>query len=473
MSKKRKKPSSNLNTTSFEEEYPEYKCLLRPNFRELAESYAEFASQYAKLKDRQTKRRGKQQRLQKNEGSSNVINTLAANVDAEFNASLTRALLDKHFGLALPSLPKGHLCPPVPNRFHYVLWMKQLWKEAFNSSDYFEPPADESDNEPLSSHPCYRGLDIGTGASAIYPLLLSKTEFSTCTHEDESRSKWEFLGTDIDPQSIQCANQNIAANGLTDTIQVALVPPTPRMPERTSHDDILSTLLLHQSNLHQQHADPQNCIHVQESLTPLCTAIQKAKSIKFIMQKSQSSNTSPADNICTPIDTPHLVISFDFVMTNPPFYETEEEATLPRAGDLRERTDMTLQESVYPNGGEVGFVLDMVRDSFYLRDCITWFSSMLGKKASMLEIEKELKSLGFDRGSLRTTEFVQGKTIRWGIAWTFRKVALRSLGEILCKLRVPTSTHAERTLYIVCCFSYSFSLFPKQRDLIVAFLRFV
>ena len=161
--------------------------------------YAEFAFQYAKLKGRQTKRRGKQ-RLQKNEGSStNVINTLAANVDAEFNASLTRALLDKHFGLVLPSLPKGHLCPPVPNRFHYVLWMKQLWKEAFNSSDYFEPPADENDKEPLSSHPCYRGLDIGTGASAIYPLLLSKTEFST--HEDESRSKWKFLGTDIDPQS--------------------------------------------------------------------------------------------------------------------------------------------------------------------------------------------------------------------------------------------------------------------------------
>ena len=108
MSKKRKKPSSNLNTTSFEEEYPEYKCLLRPNFRELAESYAEFASQYAKLKDRQTKRRGKQRQqcLQKNEGSSSVINTLAANVDAEFNASLTRALLDKHFGLVLPSLPR-------------------------------------------------------------------------------------------------------------------------------------------------------------------------------------------------------------------------------------------------------------------------------------------------------------------------------------------------------------------------------
>jgi hypothetical protein len=44
MSKKRKKPSSNLlNTTSFKDEYPEYKCLLRPNFRELAESYAEFS----------------------------------------------------------------------------------------------------------------------------------------------------------------------------------------------------------------------------------------------------------------------------------------------------------------------------------------------------------------------------------------------------------------------------------------------
>ena len=124
----------------------------------------------------------------------------------------------------------------------------------------------------------------------------------------------------------------------------------------------------------------------------------------------------------------HQVVSFDFVMTNPPFYETEEEATQPRMGDERARTSMTLSESVYPNGGEVGFVLDMIEDSFQYRHDITWFSSMLGKKSSLVHIHNKLKAVGFDRGSIRSTEFVQGKSIRWGIAWTFRKVSIRSLG---------------------------------------------
>ena len=68
------------------------------------------------------------------------------------------------------------------------------------------------------------------------------------TSRDRNGNSWEQILT-LNPQSIECANQNIVANGLIDTIQVALVPPTPRMPERTRHDEILSTLPLHQSNL--------------------------------------------------------------------------------------------------------------------------------------------------------------------------------------------------------------------------------
>jgi tRNA1(Val) A37 N6-methylase TrmN6 len=41
---------------------------------------------------------------------------------------------------------------------------------------------------------------------------------------------------------------------------------------------------------------------------------------------------------------------FDFVMTNPPFYGSPEEAQGPRAGDGRKRTDMTIHESVYQGG---------------------------------------------------------------------------------------------------------------------------
>jgi len=37
------------------------------------------------------------------------------------SVSLTRALLNEHFQLQLPSLPEGHLCPPLLNRANYML----------------------------------------------------------------------------------------------------------------------------------------------------------------------------------------------------------------------------------------------------------------------------------------------------------------------------------------------------------------
>jgi len=115
---------------------------------------------------------------------------------------------------------------------------------------------------------------------------------------------------------------------------------------------------------------------------------------------------------------------FDFVMTNPPFYGTLEEASDIRKGDGRERTDMITSEGVYP-GGEVGFVIHMIEDSLYLRQRISWYTSMVGKKSSLNSLVKKLRDLGFGRGNIRTTEFVQGKMNRWGLAWTFLEIPAR------------------------------------------------
>lgn len=85
---------------------------------------------------------------------------------------LTKTLLLADFGLKI-DLPDDRLCPPVghllpcsrthlltlkqvPNRHSYILWLKGL----LDSSSY-ESPLDRR----------VYGLDIGTGASCIYPLL--------------------------------------------------------------------------------------------------------------------------------------------------------------------------------------------------------------------------------------------------------------------------------------------------------------
>ncbi|KAH9889603.1 hypothetical protein F4778DRAFT_383775 [Xylariomycetidae sp. FL2044] len=110
---------------------------------------------------------------------------------------LTKTLLKVDFGLHI-ELPMDRLCPPVPNRHNYILWLKDL----LDSSS----PSYEDMYEPERS---VMGLDIGTGASAIYPLL-------GCSQ----RSSWSFIATDVDGKSLEYARENVDMNELQDRIRL-------------------------------------------------------------------------------------------------------------------------------------------------------------------------------------------------------------------------------------------------------------
>ena len=75
--------------------------------------------------------------------------------DAGATRALTAALLAEDFGVAW-WLPDGHLCPALTGRCNYVHWLEDLLA--------LSPPPRAPDGRT-------RGLDIGTGASAIYALL--------------------------------------------------------------------------------------------------------------------------------------------------------------------------------------------------------------------------------------------------------------------------------------------------------------
>jgi hypothetical protein len=68
-------------------------------------------------------------------------------------------------------------------------------------------------------------------------------------------------------------------------------------------------------------------------------------------------------------------------------------------------------------GGEVVFVSRMVDDSIRLRERVRWYTSMLGRKQSLRELLAKLRQAGVH--NVRSTEFCQGKTTRWGVAWSF------------------------------------------------------
>ncbi|PTB67620.1 hypothetical protein BBK36DRAFT_1115822 [Trichoderma citrinoviride] len=106
------------------------------------------------------------------------------------------ALVDPDFAAVFNSVKGRELDfndpKSVANRHNYILWLKDL----LDTTSYDEPGGKAV------------GLDIGTGASCIYPLL-------GCVQRP-----WSFIATDIDDKSLEWARKNIKLNGLESRIQV-------------------------------------------------------------------------------------------------------------------------------------------------------------------------------------------------------------------------------------------------------------
>ncbi|KAL5115133.1 hypothetical protein ACEQ8H_006969 [Pleosporales sp. CAS-2024a] len=122
--------------------------------------------------------------------------------------ALSQAILQAHFALQL-EVPSDRLCPPIPNRWNYVTWIHGLLDSTSPSYSYSYDA-----NRPVI------GLDIGTGASAIYTML--------CL---QSRPNWTMCATDIDKRSFESAARNLALNNLmTRTKLLQTTALTPLIP---------------------------------------------------------------------------------------------------------------------------------------------------------------------------------------------------------------------------------------------------
>ncbi|VDO87911.1 unnamed protein product [Schistosoma mattheei] len=104
-------------------------------------------------------------------------------------SALSKALLMNDFGLNV-DFPGDRLIPTVPLRLNYILWLEDLLKSKFS--------------EPVSI------LDIGVGASCIYPLLGSK------------KNSWQFFGTESDTRNFRLAKENVEKNDLNKSIKCKL-----------------------------------------------------------------------------------------------------------------------------------------------------------------------------------------------------------------------------------------------------------
>ncbi|KAG8984628.1 hypothetical protein FRB93_006408 [Tulasnella sp. JGI-2019a] len=183
------------------------------------------------------------------------------------------------------------------------------------------------------------GLDVGTGASAIYPLLACRM-----------RGNWHMAASELDETSITYAQENISKNGFDDRIKL--------------------------------------------------------------------SRASASGHVLSPIfDEPQK--RFDFTICNPPFYSSKEDVLSSAEAKLLDPHSVCTGADVemITDGGEVGFVGRIVKDSVELRDRCRWYTSLLGKSSSIVAIVELLKHYQVDNYGI--TEFDVGKTKRWAVAWSF------------------------------------------------------
>lgn len=95
--------------------------------------------------------------------------------------ALNKALLKFNHHIAYWDIPKGYLCPPIPGRLDYIHYISDLI-------------GDTSKNSAII------GLDIGTGASCIYPILGHQTY------------DWSFIASDIDENAVSWAKDTVSKN---------------------------------------------------------------------------------------------------------------------------------------------------------------------------------------------------------------------------------------------------------------------
>eukprot|EP01117_Protostelium_nocturnum_P019110 TRINITY_DN8190_c0_g3_i1.p1 TRINITY_DN8190_c0_g3~~TRINITY_DN8190_c0_g3_i1.p1 ORF type:complete len:516 (-),score=109.31 TRINITY_DN8190_c0_g3_i1:8-1555(-) len=309
-----------------------------PNFEELAQLYPSFASYLTEKVDSKGRKRM-------------IMNWKSGEATREYN----RTLLYHYYGISI-FLPQDQLCPNVGNRVNYIHFIQDLLtKNPISSSN--------------DRFPSVKAIDIGTGASCIYPLLGAKINWPN----------WQFIGTDIDPVSLEIAEYNIQLN-----FPWSFIKKSPSEDEEAIDKKETNEVIWREEDYFR------------------LIQLRKATEGKILMGVIKDEE------------------EFDFCMCNPPFFSDLEETGLNGKVDCTAKVN-----ELVTKGGETSFVSLLIEESLIFRERITWYSCMIGKKSDLKPLIIKLKQNGIF--NFRTSELLQGRTTRWVIAWSFTKIGFASL----------------------------------------------
>ncbi|MDQ3193332.1 MAG: 23S rRNA (adenine(1618)-N(6))-methyltransferase RlmF [Bacteroidota bacterium] len=291
--------------------HPRNKHRERYNFKELIESYIELAH-YVKPNTY-------------GDESLDFFNPKAVK-------ALNTALLKHYYNIDFWSVPENYLCPPIPGRVDYIQYVADLLSR--------------NNNGIIPTGKQIKCLDIGVGASCIYPILGNK-EYG-----------WSFVGSDIDPVSIEYASKIIEMNSaLQGQIELRV---------QKNKSDIFYGIIQKEEQFDLCVCNP-----------PFHASLEEAK----------SANLRKLSNLKNKKVT---------------------KASLNFGGQNNE---------LWTEGGEEKFVRDMINQSTNFSTSCFWFTTLISKKENLKSAYYELKKA--KAIDVKTIEMGQGNKISRILAWTF------------------------------------------------------
>lgn len=227
--------------------------------------------------------------------------------NAQAVMSLNCAILQLHYGIKNWKIPEGHLCPPIPGRVDYIHYL-----------------ADFINGDQV------RGIDIGTGASCIYPLL------------GTSIYGWHFIASDIDPNSLKSAKTILSSNPqLKQKIECRLQPSAQNIfiniiNEGEKYDFCMCNPPFH-SSLEEASLGSAKKVHnlLINKLKKGHTPVKKADPLNFGGKKAE----------------------------------------------------------LWCPGGEVSFINSMIKESVIFKNQCRWFTTLVSKKEHLFEFKNNLKEV--------------------------------------------------------------------------------
>jgi len=262
--------------------------------------------------------------------------------DANAVKALNQALLTHHYHVNQWDIPSGYLCPPIPGRVDYIHYLADLLTATLSV--------------PLTAHKANISvLDIGTGASCIYPIL------------GQREYQWHFTCTDIDPVAVKVAQQNISCDkALKKSINCQLQKDSAHIFSGVIQADDRFELTMCNPPFHRSLAD------------------------------ATKGSTRKVRNLAANKKNSNKVLS------------TSKPVPLNFGGQNAE---------LWCPGGELSFIRNMIEESKVIRNQVLWFTCLVSKKDHLSKLKLSLKKANAKQ--VKVIDMAQGQKISRFIAWSF------------------------------------------------------